>query len=82
MLPWLQLRDHVALFFTPILDHLRCSPSSNIITRISIQTAGVAFGGTGLCSHHATGVDISCAKHLSVEFYTVIYAANRHTYYY
>jgi len=25
--------------------------NSNIITRISIQTAGLAFGGTGLCSY-------------------------------
>jgi len=27
-------------------------------------------------------VDGSCAKHLTVESYTVIYAANSHTYYY
>jgi len=29
-----------------------------------------------------TGVDGSCAKHLTVESYTVVYAANSHTYYY
>jgi len=27
-------------------------------------------------------IDGSCAKHLTVESYTVIYAANSHTYYY
>ena len=46
-----------------------------IITRISIQTAGLAFGGTGLCSYRVRGVDGSCAKHVTVESYTVIYAA-------
>jgi len=52
------------------------------ITRISIQTAGLSFGGTGLWSCRVRGVDGSCAKHLTVESYTVIYAANSHTYYY
>jgi len=51
-------------------------PSNDIITRISIQT------DTGLCSYRVRGVDGSCAKHLTVESYTVIYAANSHTYYY
>ena len=50
--------------------------------RISIQTAGLAFGGTGLCSYRVRGVDGSCAKHLTIESYTVIYAANSNTYYY
>jgi len=50
------------------------------ITRISIQTAGLAFGGTGLCSYRVKGVDGSCAKHLTVESYMVIYAANSYTY--
>jgi len=40
-----------------------------IITRITIQTAGVVFGGTGLCFR---GVDGSCAKHLTVESYAVV----------
>jgi len=35
-----------------------------------------------MCSYLVTGVDDSCAKHLTVESYTVIYAANSHTYYY
>jgi len=35
-----------------------------------------------MCSYLVTGVDGSCAKHLTVESYTVIYAANSHTYYY
>jgi len=46
-----------------------------------IQTAGLAFGGTGLCSCRVRGVDGSCAEHLTIESYTVIYAANSHTYY-
>jgi len=56
--------------------------SNHITTRICIQTAGLAFGGTGLCSYRVRGVDGSCAKHLTVESYTVIYAADSHTYYY
>ena len=50
--------------------------------RISIQTAGLAFVGTGLCSYRVRCVDGSCAKHLTVESYTVIYAANSYIYYY
>jgi len=45
--------------------------SNHIITRISIQTAGLAFGGTGLCSYHVRSVDSSCAEHSTVESYTV-----------
>jgi len=52
------------------------------ITRISIQTAGLAFGGTGLCFYRVRGVDGSSAKYLTIESYTVIYAANGHTYNY
>ena len=55
---------------------------NNHITRISIKTAGLAFGGTGLCSYRVRGAGGSCAKHLTVESYTVIYAANSHTYHY
>jgi len=50
---------------------LKCY-SNHIITRISTQTAGLAFGGTGLCSYRVRGVDGSCAEHLTVESYTVI----------
>ena len=39
------------------------------------------FGGTGLC-YYRVGVDGSCAEHLNVESYMVIYAANSYTYYY
>jgi len=45
--------------------------SNHIITRISIRAAGLAFGGTGLCSYRVSGVDGSCAEHLTVESYTV-----------
>jgi len=41
--------------------------SKHTTTRISIQTAELAFGGTGLCSYRVRGVDGSCAKHLTVE---------------
>jgi len=37
---------------------------------------------TGLCSCRVRGVDGSCAKHLTVESYMVIYARNSYTYYY
>ena len=43
---------------------------------------GLAFGCTGLCSCRVRGVDGSCAKHLTVESYMVIYAPNSYTYYY
>jgi len=46
--------------------------SNHITTRICIQTAGLAFGGTGLCSCRVRGVDGSCAEHLTVESYTVV----------
>jgi len=49
---------------------------------ISVQAAGLAFGRTGLFSYRVRGVDGSCAKHLTVDSYTVIYAANSHSYYY
>jgi len=32
----------------------------------------LAFGGTGLCSYRVRGVDGSCAKHLTLESYTVV----------
>jgi len=51
----------------------KCDPIPSLI-----QTAGLAFGGTGLCSYRVRGVDGSCVKHLTVESYTVIYAANSH----
>jgi len=38
---------------------------------ISIQTAGLAFGGTCLCSYRLSGVEGSCAEHLTIESYTV-----------
>ena len=61
-------------------DKMQCRLVALLTIRICIQTAGLAFGGTGLCSYRVRGVDGSCAKHLTVE--SVIYAANSHTYYY
>jgi len=52
--------------------------SNHTVTQISIETAGLAFGGTGLCSYRVSGVDGSCAEHLTVESYTVIYVASSH----
>jgi len=36
-----------------------------------MQTAGLAFASTDLCSYHVRGVDSSLAEHLTVESYTV-----------
>jgi len=47
-----------------------------------MRTAGLAFGGTGLCSYRLRGVDGGCVKHLTAKSYMVIYAANSYTYYY
>jgi len=58
------------------------TPPPTGLLHISIQTAGLALGGTGLCSYRVRSVDGSCAEHLTVESYTVIYAANSYTYYY
>jgi len=44
----------------------------NVNLKVSIQTAGLAFGGTGLCSYRVRGVDGSCAKHLTIESYAVV----------
>ena len=73
------------LLYTPamLINSMRCchycvgrrdrlNYSYHIITRISIQTDGLAFGGTGLCSYHVRSADGSYAKHLTVESYTVV----------
>jgi len=66
-LPWeLRYADDLAL-----ASMVKCC-TNHIITQISIQTAGLAFGSTGLCSYRVRGVDGSCAKHLTVESYTVV----------
>ena len=41
---------------------------------------GERSAGTGRCSYRVRDVDGSCAKHLTVESYTVIYAPNSYTY--
>jgi len=68
--------------FRIVLASLVDCYSNHITTRISIQTAVLALGGTGLCSYRVRGVGGSCPKHLTVESYKAIYAANSHTYYY
>ena len=50
---------------------VECYSKSPIITRISVQTAGLAFGGTGLGSYRVRGVHGSCAERLTVASYTV-----------
>ena len=54
-----------------------CSTSKKISGRITdaisrVQTAGLAFGGTSVCSYRVRGVDGRCADHLTVESYTVL----------
>ena len=77
---------HYQYFFTLyLLGEVHTHPTHPPPTgrlHISIQTAGLALGGTGLCSYRVRSVDGSCAEHLTVESYTVIYAANSYTYYY
>ena len=43
-----------------------------VLIRISIQTAGLVFGSTGLCSYCVRGVDGSRAEHLTVECYMAV----------
>ena len=47
-------------------------PRNSAETTYSIQTAGLAFGGTGLCSYRVRGVGSSFAEHLTVESYKII----------
>ena len=49
-------------FFISYRLHLVECYSNHTITRISIQTAGLSFGGTGLCSYRVRGVDGICAS--------------------
>jgi len=42
------------------------NPQLALFIAFNIQTAGLAFGGTGLCSCRVRGVDGSCAKRLTV----------------
>ena len=76
----------ISIFFTFYLlgevhTHPTHPPPTGLL-HIRIQTAGLALGGTGQCSYRVRSVDGSCAEHLTVESYTVIYAANSYTYYY
>ena len=58
-------------------------PRSASRAKCSVRTpiAGLAFGGTGLCSYRVRGVDNSCAVHSTVKSYMVIYAVNSYAYY-
>jgi len=56
------------LFYTRGILHYY----NRTITRFSIKTAGLAFGGTGLCSYRVRGVGASRAEHLTVESCTII----------
>jgi len=52
--------------------YLVAGPNSwDYYPRISIQTAGLAFGGTGLCSYRVRGVDGSCAKQILYSHYVL-----------
>jgi len=64
---------------------VRYNVINRTITRFSIQTAGLPFGGTGLCSYRVRGVGGSRAEHLTVEPYTIIISLQSYllyTYYY
>jgi len=54
---------------------------NHTLTRFSIQTAGLAFGGTGLCSYRVRVVGGSYAEHLTVESYTIIISLQSYFYY-
>jgi len=56
-------------------EHVRELVSRQVNACGSVACERLAFGGTGLCSYCVRGVDGSCAKHLTVECYMVIYAA-------
>jgi len=64
-----------------LADIFKISAAARIL-RLPIRQPGVLNNLAGLCSCRVRGVDGSCAKHLTAESYTVIYAANSHTYYY
>ena len=63
-------------------------PSADVreVTLPGLRDLSAAFDcvdhDIGLCSCRVRGVDGSCAKHLNVESYMVIYAPNSYTYYY
>ena len=77
---FINLSRRRAMLITTTTSLVECY-RNHIITRISIQTAGLAFGGTGLCSYRVRGVDGSCAEHSTIESYTV-FICNSHTYHY
>ena len=65
-MPYLALFSDSLVFWSDVKPDV-CFPAY-----IYGQTAGLAFGGTGLCSYRFRGVDGSCAKRLTVESSTVI----------
>ena len=72
-------------FFTKRIDsHNECNriDSNRELECSSTQTAGLAFGGTDLCSYRVRGVDGSCTEHLTVESLIQSLSANSHTYWY
>ena len=44
----------------------------HIIRKLEPRPLEWHLAGTGLCSYRVRGVDGSCAKHLTMEFYTVV----------
>ena len=68
-------------YYNSILFSYFCRNITLTITWFSIQTAGLAFGGTGLCSYRVRGVGGSFAEHLTVESYTIIFSLQSYFYY-
>jgi len=64
------------------MDLVRAYLTYHILTRINIQTTGLAFGGTGLCSYRVRDVDNSLCKAFNCKILYGRHAANIHTYYY
>ena len=62
--------------FANCAEYCECVDAAHdmLVTNVSgaRTTAGLAFGGTGLCSYRVRGVGGSCAEHLTVESYTII----------
>jgi len=80
MLTGSNLNTSLSSAFLSILQTHHCSSVKihlmlhfHLPTRIRIPIAGVAFGRHhSQCSYRVRGVEGSCAKHLTIEFYMVV----------
>ena len=77
----IQYLGHKHFTITSKVTECRIKSGFLIMHRLRIQTAGLAFGGTGLCSYRVRGVGGSSAEHLTVESYTIIISLQSYFYY-